>query len=296
MPNRTNCVTSWGIRYEFDLTNTPPSVDRFYRGTVCLSSEKGKKNGREYDRNVPSNLAFPLKLPRRVKVASRRGLFLPFAQVSARTIAFRPFFFLSFFFSRVSWRNSVPPGDHRVIEQTNETFQFFLPPFFSFFALVIFFFFFLFEAFAVQTAGERNWKRGESCPPPRKEIQRWWRGKIRGRKRENLILGIFKAVMELLLVSKRLEILFVIFLGSFWLRENCMLQKSLVRGGRKLGVFTRREMSRSLNFNPVSIGNKMKDRLLLSFSRSEAKYYILFSNEEKRLFVAYTILRAIKII
>lgn len=57
------------------------------------------------------------------------------------------------------------------------------------------------------------------------------------------------------------EILFVIFLGSFWLRENCTLQKSLVRGGRKLGVFTRREMSRSLNFNPVSIGNKMKDRL-----------------------------------
>lgn len=55
-------------------------------------------------------------------------------------------------------------------------------------------------------------------------------------------------------------------------------------------------MSRSLNFNPVSIGNKMKDRLLLSFSRNEAKYYILFSNEEKRLFVAYTILRAIKII
>lgn len=174
--------------------------------------------------------------------------------------------------------------------------QFFLPPFFSFFALVIFFFFSLFETFAVQTAGERNWKRGESCPPPRKEIQRWWRGKIRGRKRENLILGIFKAVMELLLVSKRLEILFVIFLGSFWLRENCTLQKSLVRGGRKLGVFTRREMSRSLNFNPVSIGNKMKDRLLLSFSRNEAKYYILFSNEEKRLFVAYTILHAIKII
>lgn len=64
----------------------------------------------------------------------------------------------------------------------------------------------------------------------------------------------------------------------------------------KLGVFTRREMSRSLNFNPVSIDNKMKDRLLLSFSRNEAKYYILFSNEEKRLFVAYTILRAIKII
>lgn len=294
MPNRTNCVTSWGIRYEFDLTNTPPSIDRFYRGTVCLSSEKGKKNGREYDRNVPSNLAFPLKLPRRVKVASRRGLFLPFAQASARTIAFRPFFFLSFFFSRVSWRNSVPPGDRRVIEQTNETFH-------SFFFLLSFLFSrsLFFSSFPSS--------RLSPCKPPGKEIEsvarvvlhrgkRWWRGKICGRKRENLILGIFKGVMELLLVSKRLEILFVIFLGSFWLRENCMLQKSLVRGGRKLGVFTRREMSRSLNFNPVSIGNKMKDRLLLSFSRSEAKYYILFSNEEKRLFVAYTILRAIKII
>lgn len=294
MPNRTNCVTSWGIRYEFDLTNTPPSIYRFYRGTVCLSNEKGKKNGREYDRNVPSNLAFPLKLPRRVKVASRRGLFLPFAQASARTIAFRPFFFLSFFFSRVSWRNSVPPGDHRVIEQTNETFH-------SFFFLLSFLFSrsLFFSSFPSS--------RLSPCKPPGKETEsvarvvlhrgkRWWRGKIRGRKRENLILGIFKAVMELLLVSKRLEILFVIFLGSFWLRENCTLQKSLVRGGRKLGVFTRREMSRSLNFNPVSIGNKMKDRLLLSFSRSEAMYYILFSNEEKRLFVAYTILRAIKII
>lgn len=294
MPNRTNCVTSWGIRYEFDLTNTPPSIYRFYGGTVCLSSEKGKKNGREYDRNVPSNLAFPLKLARRVKVASRRGLFLPFAQASARTIAFRPFFFLSFFFSRVSWRNSVPPGDHRVIEQTNETFH-------SFFFLLSFLFSrsLFFSSFSSS--------RLSPCKPPGKETEsvarvvlhrgkRWWRGKIRGRKRENLILGIFKAVMELLLVSKRLEILFVIFLGSFWLRENCTLQKSLVRGGRKLGVFTRREMSRSLNFNPVSIGNKMKDRLLLSFSRSEAKYYILFSNEEKRLFVAYTILRAIKII
>lgn len=158
MPNRTNCVTSWGIRYEFDLTNTPPSVDRFYRGTVCLSSEKGKKNGREYDRNVPSNLAFPLKLARRVKVASRRGLFLPFAQVSARTIAFRPFFFLSFFFSRVSWRNSVPPGDHRVIEQTNETFH-------SFFFLLSFLFSrsLFFSSFSSS--------RLSPCKPPGKETE-----------------------------------------------------------------------------------------------------------------------------
>lgn len=225
MPNRTNCVTSWGIRYEFDLTNTPPSIDRFYRGTVCLSSEKGKKNRGEYDRNVPSNLAFPLKLARRVKVASRRGLFLPFAwaQASARTIAFRPFFFLSFFFHGYLGGTLCLQAITESSSKRTKRFTVFSSSFLFFFRARYFFLLFPLRDFRRANRREKKlkaWRELSSAEERDGEEERF----VEERER----ISSWEFLRQWWnCYSKRLEILFVvIFLGNFWLRENCTLQKS----------------------------------------------------------------------
>lgn len=166
----------------------------------------------EIVRNRPPNLVFPLAQVRaRVKVASRRGLFLPFAwaEVSEnnRLSSFFLYFFLLFFF--LHWylgRYSMPPGDHGVIKQTKR-FRVFSSSFlFFFFLSLLFFFSFFFSS------------RLSPCKPPGKETesvarvvlhQRGKRYVVKRKEREkemifrpNLILGIFKGVTELLPVSK----------------------------------------------------------------------------------------------
>lgn len=156
------------------------------KGVVRTNEGKRTKRGTKIGGNIieivwnrPPNLVFPLAQVRaRVKVASRRGLFVPFAwaEVSEnnRLSSFFLYFFLLFFFFTGILADTLCPQAITESSSKRNVSEFFLPLFFffSFWACYFFFLFFFFETFAVQTAGERNWKRGESCSPPeRKEIR-----------------------------------------------------------------------------------------------------------------------------
>lgn len=194
------------------------------KGVVRTNEGKRTKRGTkiggniiEIVRNRPPNLVFPLAQVRaRVKVASRRGLFLPFAwaEVSEnnRLSSFFLYFFLLFFFFTGILADTLCPQAITESSSKRNVSEFFLPLFFFFFFLSLLFFFSFFFS-----------SRLSPCKPPGKETESvarvvlHQRGKryvvkrkdSRRKEREkemifrpNLILGIFKGVTELLPVSK----------------------------------------------------------------------------------------------
>lgn len=288
------------------------------KGVVRTNEGKRTKRGTkiggniiEIVRNRPPNLVFPLAQVRaRVKVASRRGLFLPFAwaEVSEnnRLSSFFLYFFLLFFFFTGILADTLCPQAITESSSKRNVSEFFLPLFFffSFWACYFFFSFFFLRDFCRANRRGKKLKAWRELFSTREERDTWWRGKIRGGKRERrkwyfVRISSWEFLREwrnCYPFRKKFRDTFYYISWQFLVEEerNCTLQKSLVRGEKESLKFLRQDIPWSVNFNPVSIGKKERISYFLfqeDGSRSEAKYYYYTLLEEK-LYIP----RAIKII
>lgn len=277
------------------------------KGVVRTNEGKRTKRGTkiggniiEIVRNRPPNLVFPLKFALAWKWLRDVAYSSPLrGRKFQRTIAFRPFFFIFFFFffsSLVSWQILYAPRRSRS-HQANETFQsffFLFSFFFSFWACYFFFPFFFLRDFRRANRRGKKLKAWRELFSTREERDTWWRGKIRGGKRERrkwyfVRISSWEFLREwrnCYPFRKKFRDTFYYISWQFLVEEerNCTLQKSLVRGEKESLKFLRQDIPWSVNFNPVSIGKKERISYFLfqeDGSRSEAKYYYYTLLEEK---------------